>query len=104
MLKDIPGFVGKFAAYFTAAVAIKDSLDEKMDGLNQEAKKRDVPGELMMQKRRGKEKAEATVDFDFLHGGHPLRISASLNRQRLPGAPFAQQPAQQVPINITNCR
>jgi hypothetical protein len=28
-LKDIPGFVGKFAAYFTAAVAIKILLMKK---------------------------------------------------------------------------
>jgi hypothetical protein len=37
-----------------------------------------------MQKKR-KEKAKPLLTSILVHGGHPLRISASLNRQRLPG-------------------
>lgn len=46
-LKDIPGAVGKFAAYFTAATAIKETLDEKMDDINKESQEKGIsPGEL----------------------------------------------------------
>ncbi|EOT0582241.1 phage tail tape measure protein, partial [Klebsiella pneumoniae] len=44
-LKDIPGAVGKFAAYFTAATAIKETLDEKMDDINKESQEKGIsPG------------------------------------------------------------
>ncbi|HAT1565092.1 TPA: phage tail tape measure protein [Citrobacter freundii] len=103
-LKDIPGFVGKFAAYFTAAVAIKDSLDEKMDGLNQEAEEKGMsPGELMMQKmEEEKKKQKPLFDFDissWWSSPQNIRVPQSANGYPVP--PFAQQPAQQVPINIT---
>ncbi|MGF7325851.1 phage tail tape measure protein, partial [Klebsiella pneumoniae] len=100
-LKDIPGAVGKFAAYFTAATAIKETLDEKMDDINKESQEKGIsPGELLQQKLD--EKKVPLFDWDFSSwwsSPQNIRIPQSANGYPVP--PFAQQPAVQTPINIT---
>ncbi|MDX6867371.1 phage tail tape measure protein, partial [Klebsiella pneumoniae] len=98
-LKDIPGAVGKFAAYFTAATAIKETLDEKMDDINKESQEKGIsPGELLQQKLD--EKKVPLFDWDFSSwwsSPQNIRIPQSANGYPVP--PFAQQPAVQTPIN-----
>lgn len=100
-LKDIPGAVGKFAAYFTAATAIKETLDEKMDDINKESQEKGIsPGELLKQKLD--EKKVPLFDWDFSSwwsSPQNIRVPESANGYPVPG--FAQAPAQHLPINIT---
>lgn len=100
-LKDIPGAVGKFATYFTAAAAIKGSLDEQMDEINKESQEKGIsPGELLKQKLD--EKKVPLFDWDFSSwwsSPQNIRVPESANGYPVPG--FAQAPAQHLPINIT---
>ncbi|HBS2747329.1 TPA: phage tail tape measure protein, partial [Klebsiella quasipneumoniae subsp. quasipneumoniae] len=100
-LKDVPGAVGKFATYFTAAAAIKGSLDEQMDEINKESQEKGIsPGELLKQKLD--EKKTPLFDWDFSSwwsSPQNIRVPESANGYPVP--PFARTPSQQPPINIT---
>ncbi|EPI4979101.1 phage tail tape measure protein [Raoultella planticola] len=100
-LKDVPGAVGKFAAYFTAAAAIKESLDERMDEINKEAQEKGVsPGELLKQKMDAQKTPLFDWDFSsWWSSPQNVRVPESANGYPVP--PFAQGPSQNLPINIT---
>lgn len=100
-LKDVPGAVGKFATYFTAAAAIKGSLDEQMDEINKESQEKGVsPGELLKQKMDAQKTPLFDWDFSsWWSSPQNVRVPESANGYPVP--PFAQGPAQNLPINIT---
>lgn len=100
-LKDVPGAVGKFVAYFTAAAAIKESLDERMDEINKEAQEKGVsPEELIKQKMDAQKTPLFDWDFSsWWSSPQNVRVPESANGYPVP--PFAQGPAQNLPINIT---
>lgn len=100
-LKDVPGAVGKFATYFTAATAIKESLDVKMDEINKESQEKGVsPGELLKQKMDAQKTPLFDWDFSsWWSSPQNVRVPESANGYPVP--PFAQGPAQNLPINIT---
>lgn len=100
-LKDVPGAVGKFATYFTAAAAIKGSLDEQMDEINKESQEKGVsPGELLKQKMDAQKTPLFDWDFSsWWSSPQNVRVPESVNGFPVP--PFAQGPAQNLPINIT---
>lgn len=78
-LKDIPGAVGKFAAYFTAATAIKETLDEKWMTSIKNHKKKEFLLENCFSKSSMRKRYLFLTGI-LVPGGHPLRIFACLNR------------------------
>lgn len=102
--KDIPGVVGKFASYVTAATALKESLDDRLDSIKEEADAQGISvGQLMVNKANAPKKPFWDLDPSSWWS-KPTTIGA--DGANGAGLPSYLQPQQQqypfIPIQIKN--
>lgn len=102
--KDIPGVVGKFASYVTAATALKESLDGRLDAIKEEADAQGISvGQLMV--NRANEPKKPLWDLDpSSWWSKPSTIG--VDAANAAGVPSYMQPQRQqypfIPIQIQN--
>lgn len=102
--KDIPGVVGKFASYVTAATALKVSLDDRLNAIKEEADAQGISvGQLMVNRANAPKKPLWDLDPSSWWS-KPSTIG--VDAANAAGVPSYMQPQRQqypfIPIQIQN--
>lgn len=101
--KDLPGLMGKVATYLSAATALKEVVDSKLDALDKEASEKGLSkGELLVQKNL-EQKGKPLIDFEFPSWSTPptnIKVPSSANGYAIPPFAQTQTPASAYPTQI----